>query len=432
MSQKQAFKIISILFLISTITLTVRFFVVRKNPEKYDRLAKFESVQSQADEAQEQEIINNADELPINEMTVQQTTKNNRNVWSWPYDSAVPIYHNVNLDLYKNKLKDETALQNVTVYLSITAREDAMTEASDETSDATESIAATAETDLADGSADLTTESETAESAIADENQLESETELLPENSEANLQSILEGIQQSTKRNLEALGAEVILVDAKYQRDTQKAAFVGEDIIRDFVEELKEQNFQSQRLESLIPTLQAIQNASQDDATTKELFPEIGVSTDQRLLLDVERQYTNRIFINLKFGNAEGETTGSLVEYLGNQSAAIGAQSETITDTSSEKPAYIAYDTDGRQRLAQLTEKNISQLIPGLTYSGEEGWTEKVIPSLRLINLNSLEIEIGQENQTFDLQILTSEEQQKIFAEAIGNACYEFYCTDLK
>lgn len=78
-----------------------------------------------------------------------------------------------------------------------------------------------------------------------------------------------------------------------------------------------------------------------------------------------------------------------------------------------------------------MSEKNISQLIPGLAYNGEDAVVEQIIPSLRLINLTSIEIEIGQKKNNFDLQILNSIEQQQILAEAITNACYEFYCTDL-
>ena len=195
--------------------------------------------------------------------------------------------------------------------------------------------------------------------------------------------------------------------------------------------ELAEQNFKRERLESLIEPLKTVQSSSDNQQAIDGFFPNIGVSKDQRLLLDVERQYTDRIFINIQYGESE-EISGSRVFYLGNETAAIGAKSETINAGNTEKPAYIGYLIEDRKRFANLSEKNISQLIPGLAYNGEEAVVEQIIPSLRLINLTSLEIEIGQKNNNFDLQILNSAEQQKIFAEAITNACYEFYCTDLQ
>ena len=179
--------------------------------------------------------------------------------------------------------------------------------------------------------------------------------------------------------------------------------------------------------------MQTIQNSPNDSQVVDQFFPKVGVSVDQRLLLDVERQYTDRIFINLQYGSTESDDiSGSRVIFLGNETAAIGAQAEAITEDSPEKPAYVGYLTDGRSRYANLTEKNISQLIPGLAYSSEGAVSEQIVPALRLINLTSIEIEIGQKERTFDLQILNSSEQQKIFAEAISNACYEYFCTDLK
>ncbi len=421
MSQKKALKIIGILFLVSVIALSVKSLLSRKYPEKFDAKAKYENAQHEAENQQREDAAATADELPINEMQITQTTKNNRNIWSWPYDSTVPIYHNVNLDLYQNKIKDETSLQNITVYLSVSADQMKSSARVEDNSDQTENQTENSEHE---------TEPDSAENAdnLAEQQEM---TLSLEQMNETDYQKVLENIQKYTKESLESLGAKVVLLDTRYNQDTQKAAFVGEDILQDFLTELKEQNFKSDRLESLLSPLQAIQNSSHDATMTKTLFPEIGVSTEQRLLLDVERQYTDRIFINLKFGQSESEITGSLVEYLGNQSAAIGAQGDNIIENSDEKPAYIAYNSENRQRLAELMEKNISQLIPGLAYSGEKGVAEKVLPSLRLMNLNSLEIEVGQQNQSFDLQILTSEEQQKIFAEAISNACYEFYCTSL-
>lgn len=423
MSQKKALKIIGILFLVSVIALSIKSVLVRKYPEKFDAKAKYEKTQHDVEKQNAEAAAAAADELPIHEMQIIQTTKNNRNVWSWPYDSTVPIYHNVDLGLYQNKIKDETSLQNITVYLSISADS---SEASTESVNDGDQTAK--QTDNSDHEMSETDDVEATENSAEDEQVFSSPAQM----SEGDYRKILENIQKATQENLEALGAQVVLLDTKYQQDTQKAAFIGQAVLQDFLTELKEQNFKSDRLEKLLPSLQSIASSNHDAAATKTFFPEIGVSADQRLLLDVERQYTDRIFINLKFGQSDAEITGSLVEYLGNQSAAIGAQGDQITEDSNEKPAYIAYDSENRQRLAELTEKNISQLIPGLAYSGDKGVAEKVLPSLRLMNLNSMEIEVGQQNQSFDLQILNSAEQQKIFAEAIGNACYEFYCTNLK
>lgn len=406
MSQKTALKTIAILVLISLLAIGGNAILVRAFPDKFGQ-----EVHQSADLESSPDLLK-ADELPINEMEIDQTSKNNRNVWAWPYDSAVPVYHTANLDIYQDRAKDESTLEGITVYLSLdpieimpTMKENSQANDQDSPEENTE-----------DGSDDQ--EIATIPNVLINEQ---------------DLQDVLENILNYTKESLESLGAEVILLDFAYYSDMQKAAFVGQDIIEDFKDELSEQNFKSERLSELLGPLKDIKNSPDNLEVVNQFFPQIGVSADQRLLLDVERQYTDRLFINLKYGNSEDdEITGSLVQYLGNESAAIGAQTDTISQDSLEKPAYLGYATDDRLRFSELMEKNISQLIPGLSYSGNSGSQEKLIPSLRLINLNSLEIEIGQKNHNFDLQILNSTEQQKVFAEAISNATYEFYCTDLK
>lgn len=428
MSQKKALKIVTILFSISLIALIVTGVLKKTYPEKFDANQKEQEINN----AVEQERAN--DELPINEMAASQTTKNNRNVWSWPYDSTVPIYHNIDLNLYQNRLKDETALTGIKVYLSATRL---LSKPRVPDSDSPVSTA-NPSSNFASASGQAEDQTGLQESEVMpDSNQGtgESETnELLNASTitEQELDDILNDILTYTKNSLEKSGAEVEIIKPEYQTDVEKAAYIGEDILIDFETELNEQKFKSDRLQNLLPTLQQIRNGSADSKTINALFPQIGVSAKERMLLDVERQFSNRIFLNIRFGTEESDINGSLVHFLGNQSANIGSQSETISSEQAEQPAYIAYDAENRQRFASLMSKNISQLVPGLTYSGDEPVKESILPSLRLINLNALEIEVGQRYHDFDIQILTSEEQQKIFAEAINNSVYEFYCTNLE
>lgn len=414
MSQKTALKTVGILVLISVLALGINFILIKAFPEKFDPQEK-----AKTEEHEDQKT--EADELPINEMKLTDTTKNNRDVWSWPYDSAVPVYHYANLEIYQGKTKEETTLEGIKVYLAL------------------DPVESSVSTETIEQEADSSIDQENDEQADPLENSEDDEGEMVFETipnlliNDQDLQDILENIVQYTKESLESIGAEVILVDQKYLTDTQKAAFVGTDILQDFSAELAEQDFKSERLSSLLDPLQTIQNSPNDSQVVDQFFPNVGVSVDQRLLLDVERQYTDRIFINLQYGSTESEDiAGSRVIFLGNETAAIGAQGEAMTEDSPEKPAYVGYLTDSRSRYANLSEKNISQLIPGLAYSSEGAVAEQIVPALRLINLTSVEIEIGQKERTFDLQILNSNEQQKIFAEAISNACYEYYCTDLK
>ncbi|HHT25596.1 MAG TPA: hypothetical protein GXZ76_08830 [Clostridiaceae bacterium] len=437
MSQKTALKTVGILVLISVLVLTINAILVKKYPDKF---GVNKNLQQVADTDSKNKI--KADELPINEMDMANTTKNNRNVWSWPYDSAVPVYHHANLDIYSGKTKEEGTLNGITVYLAMdpivensVADSPGVSDPISNNSSGNEQTDALSDDDFT-GSQGAGIENligESAKSAQATEDSgISIETipnALIAKNG---LQTNLDNILQYTKESFISLGAEVIILDKKYQTDMQKAAFIGQDILQDFFAELAEQNFKSERLEGLIEPLKTIQNSPENQQVINDFFPNIGVSKDQRLLLDVERQYTDRIFINIRYGESElEEISGSRVFYLGNETAAIGAKSETIDAKSTEKPAYIGYLIEDRRRFAGLSEKNISQLIPGLAYNSEEAVVEQIIPSLRLINLTSLEIEIGQKKNKFDLQILNSVEQQKIFAEAIANACYEFYCTDL-
>ncbi len=429
MSQKKALKIVAILFSISLIVLIVTGILKKAFPEKFDNSLREQEIKNAVEEERQ------ADELPINEMAMSGTMKNNRNVWSWPYDSTVPIYHNVDLNIYQNRIKDDTALEGITVYLSATPVSGKLSlneegGVNDPSAHGTDSDRQEENPSVSAANADPSENSEEDQDQSAEEE----DKFLLNASSisDQELNKILANILTYTKTGLEGIGAKVIIIDPDYQTDIEKAAFVGKNILLDFQNELEDQKFKCDRLNGLLDPLTAIQNNTADTQTKNKLFPQVGVSPEQRLLLDVERQYNDQVFVNLKFGDTDREINGSAVHFLGNQSASIGAQSDTITDDQTEMPAYIAYDTEERQRFAQLMAKNISQLMPGLSYTGDDPVHESVITSLRLINLTSLEIEVGQRRQDFDIQILSSEEQQKVFAEAVNNAVYELYCTELK
>lgn len=431
MTQKQALKIVASLVVISLIALAVMGVLRRSYPEKFDPEVRF-----QMEKKAEQANKTTADELPINEMDYKATSKNSRGVWAWPYDSAVPVYHNVQLDLYQNRIKDENSLKGITVYLAIDSLTNIDTESKGSQTGSGHQENNTS--DLQFSSLEELNEKQThpldsqaadqAEAKVAEEKGQETDFSDLGQVSDKDLQKILESISLYCSKSLEALGANVVVLDSQLSQATQKAAFVGHSVLSDFLAELTEQKFTSKPLEKLLSPLESIQHVSGTSDQVQQMFPDIGVSKNQRLLLDVERQYNDRIFLNLKFGQDKSEKTGSLVKYLAGQSAAIGAQTSSMTETTAEKPAYIAYDTDGRLELAELMSKNIGQLIPALKYSGEDGVQEQIVPCLRLINLNSLEIEISSKNQIYDLQILLSEEQHRVYAEAISNAVYEFYC----
>lgn len=436
MSQKTALKTVGILVLVSVLALTINAILVKKFPDKFGVKNNLQQVDTDPKNKVE------ADELPINEMKMVNTTKNNRDVWSWPYDSAVPVYHHANLDIYSGKTKEEGALEGITVYLSMDSIiEDAEADSLSRDDIISENNSESEESDNSSDDYFNDTEGAGIENLIGtipesvetmEDSGVSIETIPNALIDKKSLQTNLDNILQYTKDSFTSLGAEVIIIDKKYQTDTQKAAFVGQDILQDFFAELAEQNFKSERLEGLIEPLKTIQNSPENQQVVNDFFPNVGVSGDQRLLLDVERQYTDRIFVNIQYGESESEeVSGSRIFYLGNETAAIGAKSETIDAEGIEKPAYIGYLIEDRKRFAGLSEKNISQLIPGLAYNGEDAVVEQIIPSLRLINLTSIEIEIGQKKNNFDLQILNSIEQQQILAEAITNACYEFYCTDL-
>ena len=114
MSQKRALKIVGILVLVSVLALTINAILIKKFPDKFGVKKNLQQIVDTDPKSKVE-----ADELPINEMEIANTMKNNRNVWSWPYDSAVPVYHHANLDIYSGKIKEEGALNGITVYLAM-------------------------------------------------------------------------------------------------------------------------------------------------------------------------------------------------------------------------------------------------------------------------------------------------------------------------
>lgn len=413
MKQKTAGKIVLILLIFSVVVIGGNALLRWWFPSRFGGAAKPQSDEKAGSTAPSREA---ADELPLEEIRAEDAMLNERQVISWPYDSSVHVFHQPNLQMYRGLARDTAALKGITVVLDISEAEpEAKTSAETESTTAVP----TGEGETVDSNATQPPEDpETGESTT--------EGKPLRPTSAGSLE-ILRGVRAATKQRLEDLGADVIVVEREGRDDVQQAAQIGKKLLSEFTGELRTQNFVSTRIEQLKPKLEARLDGKAEADPSHPIFPLNGVSADLRLLLDVERQYTDYLYITLKIGDEDAQVGGIRVNYLGNQAAQIGALSYD-PDNPQEQPAYIAYNTTARYRLAALLERNFSGLIPDLV-NVEEPVREKIMVLPRLTNLTHVEIEIGQKNHPNDIKLLEQEAQRQVVAEAITNACYEFYCT---
>ncbi|NLV47199.1 MAG: N-acetylmuramoyl-L-alanine amidase [Clostridiaceae bacterium] len=238
-------------------------------------------------------------------------------------------------------------------------------------------------------------------------------------------------IAQKTREALEAQGATVLMT-----RETdewlslyKRVAWVGKQVLNWFAADLDSTNHITDALDPLMPLLDSVIDINSDRADNggRGIFQGGGASHELRMLLDVQRQFSDVVFLSLHcnaFPN-DPDCSGLQVYY---QTSADVIETEKDYYVDPEKRAhYVYYDDDNRLKLANTVHDTVVEKIPELKYFGERSVLPGNYAVLREQNLNAVLVEMGFVTNQKDRQILTSDDYQSRLAEAFAEAVLRYY-----
>ncbi|MDD2534688.1 MAG: N-acetylmuramoyl-L-alanine amidase [Eubacteriales bacterium] len=256
-------------------------------------------------------------------------------------------------------------------------------------------------------------------------------------NPEVNESDINLAVAFKTRDELAGLGATVVLIreDNQWLSIFYRIAFTGQALLERFKSDLVAAGYQSSQVNALGPAMDEIMriNSDFDQDGGRGIMSGVGMQNDLRLLLDIEAQYPEILYLSIHCNALEdNDPMGGLqVYYLDNEAVyqqenEFGLQHENITEA---KPVYQFYRDAERARLANLIRNGILDEIPTLEYQGLADVQTENYAVLRETNLTSVLIELGFLSSPVDRPILKNSSQQQLMAQAIANAVYQFYCT---
>lgn len=328
-----------------------------------------------------QETVDKIEQFPIQETPLTKVKNNDYQIPTWPDQSTLPAYHASDLSVYYNKKQGPDALKGVTIFL-----------------------------DPALGGDQQGYEKKIGAADELNNNVLFSEAEM-------NLK-LCENIQV----HLEALGANVILLrNGNFtMSDEERAARVAHYLLQQFQTELTEREFQSERLKELEDKLfSAIRD--KDATTLSEIFRKDGVSQDLRLILDLEEQYDEMLYLRIRHDAEPNnpQTRGFRVRLI-----SLIQMAET---GSAEAPAYMRYPLQDNEDLALDIEHEIGTLLPELKLEKSQMQMGEAPDILRWVNLKAVEFSPAFLSNGRDMNVVLSTEQRDLAAQAISRAIFETF-----
>ncbi len=327
------------------------------------------------------ETVDKIEQFPIQETPLTKVKNNDYQIPTWPDQSTLPAYHASDLSVYYNKKQGPEALQGITIFL-----------------------------DPALGGDVQGYEKKIGAADELNDNVLFSEAEM-------NLK-VAENIQV----HLERLGANVILLrNGNFtMTDEERAARVAHYLLQQFQAELTEREFQSERLRELEETL-FLAIRDKDQATLETIFTPDGVSQDLRLLLDLEEQYAEMLYLRIKHDAEPNnpQTKGFRIRLI-----SLIQMAETGT---AEAPAYMRYQLDANEDLALDIEHEIGTLLPELKLEQSQMQMGEAPDILRWVNLKAVEFSPGFLSNGRDMNVVLSTEQRDLAAQAVSRAIFETF-----
>ncbi len=313
----------------------------------------------------------------------------------WPAESLLPVIHAADLAGYQGREPQDQPLQGITVIL-----------------------------DPGHGGQD--------DNGIKDGG---AQYPIFPARAEVMEKDITLQVALKTRTLLENLGAEVVMTrenDAWYSINS-RVALVGIEILDKFTAELPLQGYETDAIDHLKPALESMIQINSDalDSGGRGIMQGVGVNKDVRLLLDIERQYNDVLFISLHCNALEGEDSvrGIQVYYQSNESTYKEENSSVkFEDSMTNSPAYTLFNDDARLKLATLLRDNLLVQQPGMKYEGKLDIHQANYGVLREQNLVGALVEMGFITNAADRQIMQDPAGQQSIAQAVADSVYAYYC----
>lgn len=232
---------------------------------------------------------------------------------------------------------------------------------------------------------------------------------------------------------LEALGARVIMLREtdEWLSIYSRIALVSRFIVNEFIEELPYHGYDHSSISHLLPQLEEMIEINSDFASSGGRGPMLGVGTnaDMRLLMDIQNQYPDTLFISVHCNALDDLSVGGLQVFYQTTEAAYQTEHEAVQyqDPMANPPAYSLYPDESRLRLATLIRDEVLANIPTLRFPGEADILQANFAVLREMNMTSILLEMGFITNENDRKILTSPSGQDLIADAIARAVYRYY-----
>lgn len=416
MTQRKALKALATLVVISLVLILFNFAFKRAKPELY--------LDANRESPEELAIARHAllDNLEITGNEPNTADLNDRGVLAWPAGSTIKEFHKTDLSIFQGKSKNDHALVGVLVFIDagdVTEPDLAPVPGQMET--APEQKRNIAPTDPVTG-----LPISTYRNLVTEPNETTQVSEQFVGASE-----MLGTVEKRLKTELEQMGAKVFLTReaADSSSEIAQQAYIANHIGQVFLSELQELKFRSIEVEQMIPNLvRAIDEPNSPEA--RKIFTSNGISPQLRILLDVERQYKEVIYISLRLGETPEEEAeaGARVYYYGSQSAAGFGAGSYSEDRPQDQPAYVSYDTSSRRSLAERINNNFKEYLPEMLYQSSTGAvSERAVISGRYNNLTSVEVMIGEIHHEENYELLSKESNLNRMADAISTSIYEFF-----
>ncbi len=238
-------------------------------------------------------------------------------------------------------------------------------------------------------------------------------------------------VAQKTKAALEAQGATVLMTreDDAWVSLYRRVAWVSQVLLDRFTEELSWAGRSSDLPDLLHPLLEVVIDINSDRADDggRGLYLGGGVSVEQRLLMDLQRQYPDVLFLSLHCNAFPDDPAcrGLQVYYLTTEDVIHYEQGYAIDPAL--RAHYTFYDDQGRLRLAQTVHDTILDRLPELAFTGHQAVLPGNYAVLRELNITGVLVEMGYVTNQADRRLLTGETSQQLLAQALAEAIVAYY-----
>ncbi len=244
-------------------------------------------------------------------------------------------------------------------------------------------------------------------------------------------------VANQTRSLLADQGATVLMTREKddWLSVYNRVAQAGCVILDRFTAELPGQGFTSTGIDHLLPQLKSMISINSDTADSggRGLMKGVGATADARLLLDIQGQYPDILFISLHCNAmGDGNKVGGLQIFYQTNDSNYKKETSYVKYQASaaNPPAYMAYNDAGRLKLANSLYRGILEQVPQLECKGNSGVLIGDYAVLREINLVSALVEMGFVTSPTDREILKSTDGQRKIAQGVANAVLAYYCGD--